>query len=307
MDIDTWIEEVHRNKHNMLPVVKMAVLKPIYAMLEPECRTKDFPSSLLTEIEAKKPVVDEIMEYLSSIGDIELGDENPADILHKQVRCVIDTIIPQIKSFSSFYSQFKDKEYYFTETDEGKRALGLLIKAPLRCEMACEGLSKLERANENVNKENNEQVIRICEIVENIFDELDNINVIYKFQNRNITIRLERNDFESKVLMNIIENIKRHAFPFEEYKDKLVVDKIVEVFLTSNSDGIILRISNNGAPFQGNVENLFKQGYHAGKYGRTGFGLASAKQYMLGIGGNIEFSYTENYNTSFVITIPNKR
>lgn len=305
MDINTWIEEVHRNKHNMIPVVKMAISKPIYALMEPECRTNDFPQSLLTEIEKKKAEADEIMTFLSSIGDADSGTGTTADILYKQVRHVIDTIIPQIQSFSSFFSKFKDKEYYFSESKEGQRALGLIIKAPLRCEMSCQGLYTLGRSEEQ-KKVTDSQAIRACEIVEDAFDELDNINVIYKFQNRDITINVERDDFESKVLMNIVENIKRHAFPFEEYKDKLVVDKKVEVSLTSNSDSVILCISNNGAPFEGNIENLFKQGYHAGKYGRTGFGLASAKQYMLEIGGNIEFSLNENNETSFLITIPSK-
>ena len=306
MDIDNWIEEVHRNKHNMIPVVKLAVLKPIDALLESSNRASDFPSTLLPEIEARKVIADTIMSFLSSIGDTEVGHESQVDLLEKQIRHLVNTIIPQIKSFSLFFSQFKDKEYYFTDSEEGQRALDLVIKAPSRCEMSCQGLSTLEYGDKLYNYGGVCQFTRIIEMLEDVFDELDNINVIYECPDRDVTVKVDRNDFESKVLFNIIENIKKHAFPFEEYKDKLVVDKIVEVAVISDSDKVVLRISNNGLPFYGNVENLFKQGYHAGKYGRTGFGLASAKQYMLNIGGNIEFSPTEKFNVSFIITIPNK-
>ena len=47
MDINSWIEEVHRNKHNMIPVVKLAISKPIEALLETTNLTNDFPISLL--------------------------------------------------------------------------------------------------------------------------------------------------------------------------------------------------------------------------------------------------------------------
>ena len=106
-------------------------------------------------------------------------------------------------------------------------------------------------------------------------------------------------------MQNIAENIKRHAFPYAEYVNKLVIDKIVEIQITKNDNKVLIRVSNNGNSFKGNADNLFNYGYHSGKYGRTGFGLASAKQFMQKIGGDIQFSPVNNYQVSFLITIPN--
>ena len=74
--------------------------------------------------------------------------------------------------------------------------------------------------------------------------------------------------------------------------------------ITKDDNQVLIRVSNNGNPFQGNVDNLFNSGYHSGKYGGTGFGLASAKQFMQMIGGDIQFSPVNNYQVSFLITIP---
>ena len=215
----------------------------------------------------------------------------------------VNTIIPKIKEFSSFFQQFIDKDFYFTQTDGGQRLLGLIQKAPSRCEISCQGLLKLKMDSPVSNCCN--QSFRLIEVVGEVFDELDNINVIYKCPDRDIEICVNKADFQTEVLQNIAENIKRHAFPYAEYAYKLVIDKVVEIQITKDNNNVLIRVSNNGNPFQGNVDNLFNSGYHSGKYGRTGFGLASAKQFMQKIGGDIQFSPINNYQVSFLITIPN--
>ena len=137
-------------------------------------------------------------------------------------------------------------------------------------------------------------------VVEEVFDELDNINVIYKCSDRDLQICTNKADFQTEVLHNIAEDIKRHALPYAEYANKLVIDKVVEIQITKDDDKVLIRVSNNGNPFKGNTDNLFNAGYHSGKYGRTGFGLASAKQFMQKIGGDIQFSPVNNYQVSFL-------
>lgn len=303
MDINKWIEEIHRNKHNMIPVVKLAISKPIEALLETSNLTNDFPTSLLPLIESKKTEADDIMLYLSSIGSTESTKENEVVQLEKQIEYVVNTIIPKIKEFSSFFQQFIDKDFYFTQTDGGQRLLGLIQKAPSRCEISCKGLLKLKMASPVSNCCN--QSFRLIEVVEEVFDELDNVNVIYKCSDREVQICTNKADFQTEVLQNIAENIKRHAFPYAEYAYKLVIDKVVEIQITKDNNNVLIRVSNNGNPFKGNADNLFSPGYHFGKYGRTGFGLASAKQFMQKIGGDVQFSPTNNYQVSFLITIPN--
>lgn len=303
MDINSWIEEVHRNKHNMIPVVKLAISKPIEALLETTNLTNDFPTSLLPVIKSKKNEADDIMSYLSSIGSTEATKEDEVAQLEKQIDFVVNSIIPKIKEFSLFFQQFTDKDFYFAKTDGGQRVLGLVQKAPSRCEMSCQGLSKL-KIDSPISVSPN-KTFRLIEVVEEVFDELDNINVIYKCSDRELQICTNKADFQTEVLQNIAENIKRHAFPYAEYANKLVIDKIVELQITNDDNKVIIRVSNNGNPFKGNADKLFNSGYHFGKYGRTGFGLASAKQYMQKIGGDIEFSPVNNYQVSFLITIPN--
>lgn len=303
MDINSWIEEVHRNKHNMIPVVKLAISKPIEALLETSNLTNDFPTSLLPVIKSKKNEADDIMSYLASIGSTEATKEDEVAQLEKQIEFVVNSIIPKIKEFSLFFQQFVDKDFYFTKTDGGQRVLGLVQKALSRCEISCQGLSKLKIVSP-ISVSSNKS-FRLIEVVEEVFDELDNISVIYKCSDRELQICINKADFQTEVLQNIAENIKRHAFPYAEYANKLVIDKIVEIQITNDDNKVIIRVSNNGNPFKGNADNLFNSGYHSGKYGRTGFGLASAKQFMQKIGGNIEFSPVNNYQVSFLVTIPN--
>ena len=303
MDINSWIEEVHRNKHNMIPVVKLAISKPIEALLDEDNLTCDFPSSLFPTIKTKKENADDIMTFLSSIGNTDSTQENQVVQLKEQIKYVIESIIPQINEFSKFFLQFKEKDFYFQQSEGGQRALGLVQKAPSRCEISCQGLLKLSIDTQD--DDTTIQSFRLIDVVEDIFDELDNINVIYKCSNRDIEISLNKAEFQSKVLLNISENIKWHAFPYAEYANKLVIDKIVEIEITEEKNMVLVRISNNGNPFEGNTDNLFNSGYHSGKYGRTGFGLASAKQLMQKIGGDIQFSPTSVYRVSFLITIPN--
>lgn len=168
--------------------------------------------------------------------------------------------------------------------------------------MSCQGLSKL-KIDSPISSPHNKP-FRLIEVVEEVFDELD-VDVKYNCPDRDILVSINKAGFETEVLQNIAENIKRHAFPFAEYVNKLLSDKVVEIQITKDDNKVLIRVSNNGNPFKGNADNLFNSGYHSGKYGRTGFGLASAKQFMQKIGGDIQFSPANNYQVSFLITIPN--
>lgn len=241
MDINSWIEEVHRNKHNMIPVVKLAISKPIEALLETTNLTNDFPTSLLPVIKSKKNEADDIMSYLSSIGSTEATKEDEVAQLEKQIDFVVNSIIPQIKEFSLFFQQFTDKDFYFAKTDGGQRVLGLVQKAPSRCEISCQGLSKL-KIDSPISVSPNKS-FRLIEVGEEVFDELDNINVIYKCSDRELQICTNKADFQTEVLQNIAENIKRHAFPYAEYANKLVIDKIVELQITNDDNKVIIRVT----------------------------------------------------------------
>lgn len=303
MDVNAWIEEIHRNKHNMIPVVKLAVFKPIECLCEPASLTTDFPSALFEEIKEKKELAESIMSFLSSIGNISCQDSEIVACLENQIKHVTNVIVPQIESFASFFLQFKDKDFYFADSEDGNRAKTRVEKAPHLCEISCQGLLKLSSEQRN-NNSLSAKSVNIIEILQDAFDEIDNATIIYHCNDRKLDTKIDEGAFISNVLINLCENIKRHAFPHAQFKDKLVVDKIVDIVVTEKDRIINIRISNNGLPFKGNISKLFDAGYHAGEFGRTGYGLSTAKKFLLQLGGNIVFSPTEDFQVSFLITIP---
>lgn len=303
MDIDAWIEEIHRNKHNMIPVVKLAVFEPIECLCEPANLTTDFPSALFEEINERKELAESIRSFLPSIGNISCQESEIVACLENQIKHVTNVIVPQIESFASFFLQFKDKDFYFADSEDGNRAKTLIEKAPHRCKISCQGLLKLSSALSNEDNSDIEPV-NIIGILQNVFDDLDNATVIYHCNDRKLETKIDKGAFVSNVLINLSENIKRHAFPYAQFKDKLVVDKIVDIVVTEKDGFINIRISNNGLPFKGHISKLFDAGYHAGEFGRTGYGLSSAKKILLQLGGDIVFSPIEDFQVSFLITIP---
>ena len=303
MDINAWIEEIHRNKHNMIPVVKLAVFKPIECLCEPASLTTDFPSALFEEIKERKELAESIMSFLSSIGNISCQESEIVSCLENQIKHVTNVIVPQIESFVPFFLKFKDKDFYFADSEDGNRAKTRVEKAPHLCEISCQGLLKLS-SKQYKNDILSAKSVNIIEMLQDTFDEIDNATIIYHCNDRKLETKIDEGAFISNVLINLSENIKRHAFPHAQFKDKLVVDKIVDIVVTEKDRIINIRISNNGLPFKGNISKLFDAGYHAGEFGRTGYGLSTAKKFLLQLGGNIVFSPTEDFQVSFLITIP---
>ena len=287
----------------MIPVVKSAISKPIEALCDPASLTADFPVTLLEEIKGKKEQADTIMSFLSSIGNTSDNESEQVKLLEKQVRHVTEVIVPQIESFASFFRQFKDKDFYFTDSTEGDRAKMFIGKAPHRCELSCQGLLKLD-GGQSVEDFLDMEPVNVIAVLQDVFDELDNATVDYHCDNRKLETRIDEGAFIINVLMNVCENIKRHAFPHAQFKDKLVVDKIVDISVTEKDGCIHIRISNNGLPFKGNASRLFDAGYHAGESGRTGYGLSTAKKYITQTGGDIVYSPVDGFEVSFLITIP---
>lgn len=89
----------------------------------------------------------------------------------------------------------------------------------------------------------------------------------------------------NEVLINIFENIKRHAFHYISNKKNKV---IVRIEKTGNLY-ISLYILNNGNPFRDNVDKVFDYGQVYGEYGNTGEGLHRARALMNKYRGVIDF------------------
>ena len=115
----------------------------------------------------------------------------------------------------------------------------------------------------------------------------------------NIYVTIDKERFLKHVLRNISENIQRHAFPSQLYQ--FVWERKVVVNIEQDEMYYIVSIKNNGAPFNGEVKNVFDQGYCHGATKHTGYGLSSARQAMRDLGGDIDFIAHKAHKTSFPV------
>lgn len=303
MDTEKLIEILHRNKHNSIPVVKRAIAKPLYAILDKDCTTNYLPDSVKKEALSRKPDVDGIMEYLSSIGSVQDGNpEHPLTQLREQVDYVKNTIVPKIKDLAEFYGSGIDNDIYFCDTEDGESAKSLVRKAKDRCEIACKCLLELDRVDDDSNASFDQ--VNLCGILQDVFDvELKSAVVEYPSSDsdRAVFVSIDKSLF-TKVLDILADNFNRHAFP--EEPNKFVTDKKVSIRFESNSNVINIHISNNGNPFKGDESKLFNYGFHSGLTGNTGYGLCSAKEIMKKMGGDITLGTPpDGHNISFVVSI----
>ena len=67
----------------------------------------------------------------------------------------------------SFFLQFKDKDFYFADSEDGNRAKTRVEKAPHLCEISCQGLLKLssEQRNNNSLPAKSVNIIEILHII----------------------------------------------------------------------------------------------------------------------------------------------
>ena len=162
---------------------------------------------------------------------------------------------------------------------------------------------------------------------------------IYKGGYSAIAINMNQKGFKSYVLGNIIKNLHEHAFkeidealntikennigkkwyirfipqfirdkffkPVERYEIADIPEKCVRISFNTDEEDfnrINLIIENNGKPFKGNTEDVFKNGIGEG----SGIGLYSAKQFLKAHNSSIKMITSENekYKVGFIINIP---
>lgn len=104
----------------------------------------------------------------------------------------------------------------------------------------------------------------------------------------------------------ILRRVRSDKLPDNEFNDsEPVFDKKVRISFQkddSNRQRINLIIENNGKAFDGDVEDVFDNGYGSG----TGIGLYSAKQFLEHYGATIKM-FTNNedeYKVGFLINLP---
>ena len=304
--IKDQIERIHRNKHNMIPIVRLVVLQPIDCLMRPDALSSRVPVDVKDHLPVVKRKADSIMNELKNLGSAQ--SDNPSTQLlqlKEQISSIQKQVIPNIIEIVSFYSELYEKGYYFASTVSGKTARKRIIDSKEQLEIVCDGLQSL---NDTEASSNGISCV-LFQLVERVFDGTDyldaNIEYLIDDRGKSYNIILDESIFSKKVLSNIKWNIQSHAFPKNNYKNTLVTKKIVRVKIEEENNYVRIIIDNNGAPFKGDETKVFDYGYCYGPSRHTGLGLNSAKLYMNSIGGDLAFQAVpeSDFRVRYVITI----
>lgn len=303
------IERIEMGKHDIKMRVRAIVLDPIQSM---SIGSGDAASESYYKEQGRKHEVilktaESIMLFFSekwrSSGSPE---DEQIEQLNNYLSDVVVKRIPEIRTVVSFYRLCLDKRYYFTDTDDGNDAMTMMKASVDNLETVCKDLEEL--GNVSPDKPLNNYNYNLLEILQEI---LDGIKAAYVIYNNEVVVSTyeidtDKDVFQNRVLLNIRENIEKHAFGTRAYKEKHVWEKKVVVSVKKANDSYSVSISNNGTPFRGDPHKVFDFGYCFGEQKHSGVGLNSAYVHMKQLGGRIEFKSLplDEFPVSFVINIP---
>lgn len=302
--IKVQIERIHRNKHNMIPVVRLVVLQPIDCLMQPDALSSSVPDDVRNHLPIVKRMADSIMNELKNLGSTQSDNLSTQLLqLEEQISSIEKQVIPKIIEIVSFYSELYKKRYYFTVS--GETARKRIFDSKEQLELVCNGLQTLNDTEASTNG----VLCVLFQLVERAFDGTDyldaNIEYLVDDRSKSYNIILDENLFSQKVLSNIKWNIQSHAFPKNKYKNTLITKKIVRVKIEEENNFVRIIIDNNGEPFEGDATKVFDYGYCYGPSRHTGLGLNSAKLYMKSIGGDLAFQPVpeSDFKVKYEITI----
>lgn len=301
------IQRIEMGKHDIKMRVRAITLDPIQSM-------DDEKAASVSYLKDNERVHNETLEYAESImdffskkwRDISLSDEKQVEQMRSHLSAVTDKWIPRIKKVVSFYESCLSKRYYFADTEEGKEAMTLMEAAVRDVVSVCKDLQELDIVSPadpiHSSKYN------LLDIIQEILDGIKSAYVIYDNEVKVSTYEIETDVsiFQNRVLLNIRENIEKHAFGTKSFKDKHVWEKKVHVSIKELKGFYTIAISNNGSPYKGEPSKIFDYGYCYGEQKNSGIGLNSALVHMQQLGGNIEFiaSPIGDYPVTFVLKLP---
>lgn len=137
-----------------------------------------------------------------------------------------------------------------------------------------------------------ENVNLILELKHIFSDDIIPFTVQWDVKDSNVWVKSNRESLSIDVLQMLYDNINKHAFPnaTAEFKDA----NIVEISVKENGDFVEVRISNNGEPFAGSIEDSKKVFELLQKFNShgDGIGMYSIKKCMETFGGSVDFIST---------------
>lgn len=224
------------------------------------------------------------------------------DLFNKVKGCIKRAILNNGK----FYESIQSKQKSANGENFSRSLLSSLNKAQ---QIQDEWLSFLDHLQDDVYFGQPEQ-FTLYTIVNSTFREINNnvrggksikVDILGReFSDKQVF--LPKKDFVKYVLNAIITNLRVHAFPLSWNKGTNSV--YIRFFLSDNSSRICVRIANNGVPFEGDHEEIFKEGVTCGN--GDGIGLFEARKFLEKFNSSIVMDPEgdEDYKVSFTILIP---
>lgn len=305
MDIKELIERIETNKHDVTMNVRSIVLDPIERINRPGAATDSYFAEQQNNNQEILKKAEAIMSsFAKKWRNPDDTSEEQLQSMQSYIRKVVSDIIPQIKEVVRFYSLCVECKQYFTSTEKGDKALHKMTEAVCNSDRICNRLQNLygNEKEETFTKHS-------CNLLVMLQKGLDAIDaeVTYKneWENSEFLVQIDEEEFLDHVLINIRDNINRHAFGTPFFQNMYIWKKKVLVEIEQDKTKYIVKISNNGEPFTGNVKKVFEYGYCHGKMKHSGIGMHSIKQTMNKMGGDVEFetSTTPNFSTIYKILI----
>lgn len=307
MNQEDLIKRIEHAKHDIKMRVRAVVLDPISAMNISGAHTTSY-------VQEQGPVHKDIIskaqfimkEFSEKWRDTSCSEDDQILQMKTHIARVSQEYIPQIQSIALFYQDCINHKYYFSDSEDGQRALKLMIKSVSKVEKVCLDLSKLfsdsDKPEVAINKQQN-----LLSMLQEVLDDIQaDVQYVNEVGVASFELSTDKDIFQNHVLLNIQENIDKHAFGTKDFKKKHIWERIVSVEIREKPDLFEIRISNNGCPFKGKPEKIFDYGYCHGEAKHSGIGLNSAKEHMRQLGGDILFQSTpkELFTVHFIISLP---
>lgn len=304
-ELEELIRRIEHGKHDITMRIRGIVLDPIEAMNAKGAASSDYYSEhgdMNPRIKAEAHSI--MTEFSKKWRNVNCPVDEQLAQMQVQLSKIITDYIPRIKKIVSFYALCSEHKNYYEDSENGNWALGRMSKAAERVDKVCADLAKI---GGDTPAASDSERVNLLETVQEVLDDIM-ADVIYEDERRLSTmeISIEKEVFQNHVLLNIQENIGKHAFGTKSFKKKHVWEKVVLVSMNDLPNRLLLRIANNGSPFKGKPEKIFDYGYCHGENKHSGVGMNSAQNYMKQLGGDIRFESTPDstYKVTFILELP---
>ena len=276
-------------------------IKGVIDKLKRDCNT----NSKLKEYKG-----DEILSMLevysiwrNEIKNIPLGDELNEEELKRNIDSIVCKGNELINKFSPFFhSLIESYAFLFPGYQDGRNVAYNRLIGFINDEEKLHKTISTFSSTKDYGKQDYFSAKYILALTQSSMQDVTNfITIISDYDLDNDFIKINIYDYQEYVLKNFQSNLKEKAF-FQ--RDN--IQKKILISVTMRNGIIAIGLSNNGEPFEGDVQRVFDEKYTHGKNKGSGQGMYDAKQYMNYVGGDIQmeaFQYME-YPVRFVLLFP---